>query len=438
MTANASSVVQTPSKSAPGVNGSKADAARGTSGETAAVFQSVLQGMKHGRVPAETFDQRGQGERGRDTSGQGQGQLEAGPEQKPAAETGARATGAIAFSTGNLVNALREASQTVMSRFAGPEGDGNAGGWNGEGVLSEVPAQPGLGAQTATALASGSLLAPKAGQPPAGAQQGQPVVPRPAAPEGSVRDLIAKDGQGRTGTASLFAQFGVEPEAVADPLVGGGGRRSLLPEEAAGTVKVLRQETHFAPNMRLSPAQQVGEQVVTAIRSLASDQGVQAQGGLTHRAEGPVLKTLDIQLTPHELGTVRVSLRMVGDSVEVTLQASQSQTAELLRQDRQLLDQMLKATGVKADAVTIQTADDRVSVQAGSSAGGNAPMNQHNSGNGGFGEGQPQNAGSGQSGNRDGRGQQGPSDEVFPGSQAARGEGHEDDTGSRLSDGIYL
>ncbi|GAB4577169.1 MAG: flagellar hook-length control protein FliK [Roseibium sp.] len=439
MTANANSLVQTPAKSPHGAAGIRPDGTKGGSGasagETAAAFQSVLQGMTHGKRPAETIDQKG---RGQGDPRQAQDETEAGPEQKQAGETVVTPAGSAAFSTSNLVSALRDASRTAMARFAGPEGEEKPAEENGKTVPPGLPAPQGLGVQAATALASGTLLPPKAGQPEVNSHQTQPAAARQTASDGTVQNAAVKDGQGRTGTASLFAQFGVEPEPVADPLAGGGGRRSLLPEEAAGTVKVLRQETHFAPNMRLSPAQQVGEQVATALKSLASDQGVQSQGGLTHRAEGPVLKTLDIQLTPHELGTVRVSLRMVGESVEVTLQASQPQTAELLKQDRQLLDQMLKATGVKADAVTIQTADDRVSVQAGNSAGGNASMNQNNSGNGGFGDGQPQYAGSGQSGNRDGHGGQGPHDDVFPESQAARGEGHEDDTGSRLSDGIYL
>ncbi len=82
--------------------------------------------------------------------------------------------------------------------------------------------------------------------------------------------------------------------------------------------------------MRLSPAQQVGEQIATALKDMPVDTG-RTQGGLTHKAEGPVLKTLEIQLTPHELGTVKVSLRMVGENVEVTLATSKAQTAELLK-----------------------------------------------------------------------------------------------------------
>lgn len=60
-------------------------------------------------------------------------------------------------------------------------------------------------------------------------------------------------------------------------------RGSTLPEEATGAVKVLRQETHFAPNLRLSPAQQVADQVGSALKSLASDTRLAAQGELPTR-----------------------------------------------------------------------------------------------------------------------------------------------------------
>ncbi len=59
---------------------------------------------------------------------------------------------------------------------------------------------------------------------------------------------VAAGEAAKTGTSSLFAQFGIEPERVGEGATGTAAARNALPEEAAGTVKVLRQETHFAPN----------------------------------------------------------------------------------------------------------------------------------------------------------------------------------------------
>ncbi|MBN9670727.1 flagellar hook-length control protein FliK [Roseibium aggregatum] len=271
------------------------------------------------------------------------------------------------------------------------------------------------------------------------AQQGRPVMPYQGAGDAAASRKGAGEGEiSKTGTSSLFAQFGVEPEKVADPLSDRSAGRSLLLDEAAGSLKVLRQETHFAPNMRLSPAQQVGDQVTTALSELTAGKTSLSEG-ISTKAEGPVLKTLDIQLTPHELGTVKVSLKIVGDTVEVSMVASNAQTAELLKQDKQMLDQMLRATGFKADTVTVQAADDRTAVQQTSQAGtSGSATSQNGAGQSAAGDGSAQNFNGSGSGQQNGRaGQNGP-EEVFRNSDTTKGKGHEESTGVSLSDGIYL
>ena len=150
-----------------------------------------------------------------------------------------------------------------------------------------------------------------------------------------------------------------------------------------------------------------------------------------------MLKTLDIQLTPHELGTVKVSLRMVGDNVEVSLVTSKAQTAELLKQDRQLLDQMLRTTGFKADTITVQAADDRLSVQAPGQTNVTSANSQNGASNN-LNDGQPQNFSGnnpGQQGNRSGQDDR---EAEFLQSGTLKGQGHEDGSDVSLSDGIYL
>ncbi|GGB60046.1 hypothetical protein GCM10011316_35090 [Roseibium aquae] len=172
-----------------------------------------------------------------------------------------------------------------------------------------------------------------------------------AAPQGGL-------GNGQQGTSSLFAQFGTEPQRIGDPLLNDARKLDTFARIEPGSLKVLKQETHFAPSMRLSPVQQVGQSLVGALNEVAA--GLRTGTSAFARPEGPVLKTLEIQLTPIELGTVKVTLKMVDNAVAVTLKASNPQTAELLKQDRGLLDQMLRVTGHKAETITIQTAaDDR-------------------------------------------------------------------------------
>ncbi len=98
----------------------------------------------------------------------------------------------------------------------------------------------------------------------------------------------------------------------------------------AASVKIVRQETHFAPSYRLSPIQQVGEGIVASLKAEASRAAAEPQG-LSIKPEGEAVKTLGIKLTPIELGTVKVTLKITGGNVEVTMTASNPQTAELLK-----------------------------------------------------------------------------------------------------------
>lgn len=430
MSVNTHAMIPAAPKSGKPADGAAGDRGQSNARDAAAAFQSVLSGMKGGdtAVDGAGDNRRGQGNR---HAGQGEPSSETAGDQGggKSEEAAGKTAPAAAFSTSNLVDALRRVSHAVLSQGHAKD-DSAADPAATAQEMQSVAERPGAG----SLLPLSAVIAHKPGQVPQ-ATQAQNQAPVQAGLAGSLpQDPAGREGTARTGTSSLFAQFGVEPEKVSGALTGGDSR-SRLPEEAAGTVKVLRQETHFAPNLRLSPAQQVGDQVATALKALASDQ---SQAGVTHKAEGPVLKTLDIQLTPHELGTVKVSLRMVGDTVEVTLQTSQAQTAELLKQDRQLLDQMLRTTGFKADAITIQAADDRGAVQAGSSANGNASANQNAPGNGTFADGQSQQSGNGSAGQNQGRPDRNQRDGVFQFSEQTRGEGHEEAPGNSLSDGIYL
>ncbi|MCK7611285.1 flagellar hook-length control protein FliK [Roseibium sediminicola] len=432
MTVNTSALIPAATKSGKSVDGSTGERSQQSAKDAAAAFQSVLRGMKGEGTPVEGAGDTGAGAQGQNP-GQGDADANTAVDQTGGtAEDAAKLPSGTAFSTSNLVDALRQVSHNVMSRVSGGEAGDTVQANGGDAIADGRPG-------AAATLSLEAVLVPKPGQIAKGLayQAGAATPSHVMMPARTGQDLTGQEGAGKTGTSSLFAQFGVEPESVSEPLTA-GSRRSLLPEEAAGTVKILRQETHFAPNLRLSPAQQVGDELATALKSLASETARAGQGGVTHKAEGPVLKTLDIQLTPHELGTVKVSLRMVGDTVEVTLQTSKAQTAELLRHDRQLLDQMLRATGFKADAITIQVADDRGTVAAGSSANGNSVMNQNNSGNGAFGDGQSQNSGNNASGQHQGRSGERARDEQFQFSEQTRGNGHEEATGNSLSDGLYL
>jgi chemotaxis protein MotD len=98
---------------------------------------------------------------------------------------------------------------------------------------------------------------------------------------------------------------------------------------------------------------------------------------------------------------------------------------------------MLRTTGFKADAITIQAADDRPTAPTNIS-NSSSTQGQQGTNGGAFGDQQNQNAPGNGTG---GRGEQtGGNDEsiAFPGFEPAREQSDEDGPGNRLSDGIYM
>lgn len=238
--------------------------------------------------------------------------------------------------------------------------------------------------------------------------------------------------------AGLFARFAVAPEEVS---VGVGETRSGDSQRAmaaVGQVRVLREETHFAPSLRLSPLQQVGEAIIGALsepRPAPSGQGPAAAGLFSARSDRPMVKVLEIQLQPMELGSVKVSLRLIGDRVEVVMSAQNPDTVELLKQDRQLLDQMLRAVGQKADTITIQSAgDDRPIFQVNGSLQGQQAGWTAQSGDGGASFGAGARDGSEAQGGSGGQPQDNPLTED---QEEAAHAAHADSRGDR-SGAVYL
>ena len=75
------------------------------------------------------------------------------------------------------------------------------------------------------------------------------------------------------------------------------------------------------------------------------------------RASGGVLRVLSLQLNPVELGLVTVKMRLSGDSLEMELQVEKPETAELLKNDAEILSGLLRASGYRPDVINIQTAE---------------------------------------------------------------------------------
>jgi hypothetical protein len=130
--------------------------------------------------------------------------------------------------------------------------------------------------------------------------------------------------------------------------------------KAAPKMTVVVRETHFEPVQRLSPIQQIA--TVVADEATALDE---AQFGrhpdpvsetpLRSESSGP-LRVLHIKLEPDDLGTVVLKMRLVNQSLELHLETSRAETAQLLEKDKEMLTRVLRASGYTPDVVTIQAA----------------------------------------------------------------------------------
>lgn len=76
---------------------------------------------------------------------------------------------------------------------------------------------------------------------------------------------------------------------------------------------------------------------------------------LTSKQSDGVLRMLDIQLRPVELGVITVKMRLSGDKLEMELHASREETAEILRKDSEMLSNLLRTSGYRPDMVSIHT-----------------------------------------------------------------------------------
>ncbi|PTW60160.1 flagellar hook-length control protein FliK [Breoghania corrubedonensis] len=313
----------------------------------------------------------------------------------------------------------RTATTSALARFLGMKGPKDGGEGSASGTAGEDPdATPadvsGDGADKAAGKTENTVPGTMSGAVDlatrlAAAIQGKDGGPSAHGAGSAISERLAQAQSSQASEAgktqdgdTLFSRFAVKPEAV-----GAGDAKASLKASTritADSIEVVRQETHFAPSMRIPPIQQVGEAMTKALANTQATQGNPSTFIDTNTAlgqsSGPTVKILEIKLQPEELGTVRVTMRMVDDTLQVDVRSANPQTVELLQKDKHLLDRLLHSAGYKADHVSIQAMDgDRSPFQIGSTA--NAQNNAQGSLlAGGRGDGQPGGAASNGEGGR--------------------------------------
>ena len=122
---------------------------------------------------------------------------------------------------------------------------------------------------------------------------------------------------------------------------------SRAPEAGRTSVSVVGQATFLPTVSGLSVVQQLADPIVDAARA-ASD--VQAAASMAETGIGPAsanapVRTLDVTLSPGNLGSVTISMKLVDGSLHLGVTAQDAGTARLIERDKGALAGALHASG---------------------------------------------------------------------------------------------
>ena len=157
-------------------------------------------------------------------------------------------------------------------------------------------------------------------------------------------------------TGGEKAQAEVETHS---PVNGNAGEQHL---DQAGTSPILTARRENAvPDaaMLASAVQRIVGAAAAELKDIpgdapaASPSAEKAFPGTTVKSSDGVVRMLNIQLHPAELGVVTVKMRLAGDQLEMEVHASREETAEILKKDSEKLTGLLRASGYRPDTLTI-------------------------------------------------------------------------------------
>ena len=199
------------------------------------------------------------------------------------------------------------------------------------------------------AMTAGAILAALLGIPssPAAPQAASaaPTVPKPAAgatapmqaPEtdAEMPNSLASAGRAASsgdGGLDAMSSTNVDAQIASRP-----------PAADRTPVSVVAQATFFPTVSRLSVAQQLADPIIDAARA-ASDVQVAASTTTIAPANAPI-RTLDVTLSPGNLGSVTISMKLIDGSLHLGVAAQDAGTAQLIERDKGALAGALHASG---------------------------------------------------------------------------------------------
>jgi chemotaxis protein MotD len=178
-------------------------------------------------------------------------------------------------------------------------------------------------------------------------------------PEGRGRPArVSRGVPGGDGTGGGLGS--AESRSQADRSQGSPGSNGSTTDAVAAAARQVPNPTP-AP---VTPAGQIASRIAGELASQVHSGPAGSEGRLSgHRPEAHVLRVLEIQLEPAELGTVSVRMSLRGSALEVHVAADRADTARLVQQDRDILSDRLQAAGYTVDRLLIQAREpDRTAI----------------------------------------------------------------------------
>lgn len=251
----------------------------------------------------------------------------------------------------------------------GETAEASAAGLILDAMASPPQPEPAAGTNDAARLLLGALQAPVRDAQPDSRKE--PGTRRDAF--AALNNALAKAGTGAAPDMATTAMKSAAGEAgiampsdtaapadlasLVDTAEGAPGKAEGAAPQPPMSITVVRQETHLPPVMRLSPLQQVAEPIRQAATELVGarsdavpDLGADKPAGIAEPT-----KILHIQLAPVELGSIVVKLRISQGGMDIRLEASRAETAQMLANDREALREIVKASGYALDQVSVET-----------------------------------------------------------------------------------
>lgn len=188
---------------------------------------------------------------------------------------------------------------------------------------------------------------------------------------GKDADFKLSSDTSKSATAPLAAMANTDQNANASFANDGGNKNDAQSRTATApelTKKVEKSDSPlsldqiFAAGKSSASAASVGNQVRDGVISSLASNGtdVSAAPSLTdmptRSTTAPVLRTLDLTLSPADLGSVRLRLSLSSNSLSIEAEASKASTAKLLNDDRPNLERGLKDAGYDISSVKITDA----------------------------------------------------------------------------------